>query len=77
MIPLGMSVIGEENIIRRVGGNPEIKKHLEDLGFVPGEHTVVIAAPGSGNIIVSAGGTSLFDVKIENGHLYKTINGTT
>ena len=32
---------------------------------------------GSGNISVSAGGTSLFDVKIENGHLYKTINGTT
>jgi ferrous iron transport protein A len=52
MLPLSFAKPGEKLLIARVGGSPEIKKHLEDLGFVPGEQTVVIAAPGSGNIIV-------------------------
>lgn len=30
---------------------------------------------GTGNITISAGNTSLFDIKIENGHLYKTSDG--
>ena len=34
MMPLTLASVGEENIIRKVGGNPEVKKHLEDLGFV-------------------------------------------
>lgn len=36
MMPLMLAEPGEENIIKKVGGNPEVKKHLEDLGFVPG-----------------------------------------
>ena len=36
MMPLMLAELGEENIIKKVGGNPEVKKHLEDLGFVPG-----------------------------------------
>ena len=32
-MPLTLAAAGEENIIRKVGGNPEVKKHLEDLGF--------------------------------------------
>ena len=51
MIPLGMSVIGEENIIRRVGGNPEMKKHLEDMGFIAGSAVTVISTT-NGNLIV-------------------------
>ena len=37
MMPLIMADPGEENIIRRVGGSPEMKKHLEDLGFTAGK----------------------------------------
>ena len=37
MMPLIMADPGEENIIRRVGGSPEMKKHLEDLGFTGGK----------------------------------------
>ena len=37
--------------IRKVGGNPEAKKHLEDLGFVAGGAVTVVASLG-GNIIV-------------------------
>ena len=42
----------EQNIIKRVGGTPEMKKHLADLGFVVGGNVTVINAVG-GNIIVN------------------------
>lgn len=51
MMPLALAVIGEENIIRKVGGSPEMKKHLEDMGFVSGGSAIVVAAMG-GNVIV-------------------------
>ena len=51
MMPLSLAGVGEENIIKTVGGNPEVKKHLEDLGFVAGETVSVITAMG-GNVIV-------------------------
>ena len=52
MMPLLMAEIGDENIIRRVGGNPEMKKHLEDLGFVAGG-TVRVISEINGNLIVN------------------------
>ena len=48
MMPLALANIGEEYMIRKVSGNPETKKHLEDLGFVA---VTVVSALG-GNIIV-------------------------
>ena len=51
MMPLTLAAIGEESLIRRVGGNPETKKHLEDMGLVAGGTVTVVAAMG-GNIIV-------------------------
>ena len=51
MLPLNYSDIGEENTIRRIGGSPEIKKHLEDMGFVVGSNVTVISRLG-GNVIV-------------------------
>ena len=36
MLPLNFAALDEELIIRRIGGKPEVKKHLENLGFVPG-----------------------------------------
>ena len=52
MMPLMLAELGEENIIKKVGGNPEVKKHLEDLGFVPGGTVTVVSTIG-GNLIVS------------------------
>ncbi|MBS5737126.1 MAG: ferrous iron transport protein A [Clostridiales bacterium] len=52
MMPLTVAVVGEENMIKRVGGNPEVKKHLETLGFVPGGSVTVISKI-AGNIIVN------------------------
>lgn len=33
MIPLDLADIGKENVIKKIGGSPDVKKHLEDLGF--------------------------------------------
>lgn len=52
MMPLTLASIGEENTIRRVGGKQEVKKHLEDLGFVVGSSVSVISMLG-GNVIVN------------------------
>lgn len=51
-MPLSLATIGEENIIKKVGGNPEVKKHLENLGFVPGGNVKIITVLG-GNVIVN------------------------
>ncbi len=52
MMPLTFAGAGEENIIKKVGGKPEVKKHLENLGFVPGGRVTVINTIG-GNLIVN------------------------
>ena len=51
MMPLSLAQVGEENIIKRIGGSPEVKKHLEDLGFTPGSTVTLVSAMG-GNVIV-------------------------
>ena len=38
MMPLTLANAGEENTILKVGGSAEVKKHLEDLGFVAAHH---------------------------------------
>lgn len=52
MMLLMLAGIGEENTIKKIGGSPEIKKHLEDLGFVVGGSVTVVNALG-GNVIVN------------------------
>ncbi|PWL49722.1 MAG: ferrous iron transport protein A [Clostridiales bacterium] len=52
MMPLVLAELGEENTIRRIGGTPEVKKHLADLGFVVGGRVSIISALG-GNVIVN------------------------
>lgn len=52
MMPLSLANIGEENLIKKIGGNQEVKKHLENLGFVAGG-TVTVITTLAGNIIVN------------------------
>ena len=58
MIPLNYATAGEENVIVRVGGNPEMKKHLEDMGFVTGGIVRVVSEMG-GNLIVDVKDTRI------------------
>ena len=52
MMPLTLADPGKVNTIIRIGGKPEIKKHLETLGFVPGGEVSIVAKQG-GNVIVN------------------------
>ena len=48
MMPLTLANIGEKNIIKHIGGSPEVKKHLENLGFVVGgEATLITSMAGN------------------------------
>lgn len=51
-MPLTLAEEGVENIIKRIGGSPEVKKHLENLGFVAGG-TVTVITTMAGNVIVN------------------------
>ena len=51
MMPLVLADIGEEMTIKKVGGSQQVKKHLENLGFLPG-HTVTVNSQLGGNVIV-------------------------
>ena len=51
MMPLSLANKDEEYTIRKIGGSPEVKKHLENLGFVVGGNVTVITSL-NGNVIV-------------------------
>ena len=51
MMPLVLADPGEEAIIKKVGGSPEMKKHLEDMGFTVGGAVTAMNTIG-GNLIV-------------------------
>ena len=51
MMPLPLADVGEEQIIRKVGGSQELRQHLADMGFVPGGAVTVVSTIG-GSVIV-------------------------
>ena len=51
MMPITVADAGEEMIVRRVGGNHEVKLHLENLGIVPGG-LVTLVTVNDGNVIL-------------------------
>ena len=52
MMPLSLADTGTVNVIKKIGGSPEVKKHLENLGFVVGGTVRVISRLGE-NVIVN------------------------
>ena len=52
MMPLTLMSPGEDAIIQRIGGKPEVRQHLENRGFVVGGNVSVINTIG-GNLIVN------------------------
>ena len=51
MMPLNYATPGEESVIRRIGGSPEVKQHLENLGFNIGGEVMIVNTLGE-NVIV-------------------------
>ena len=69
-MPLTLADIGTEQLIRKVGGSPEVRKHLEDLGFVAGgTHQMrddVLRgdlAVGTATVVSALGGNVIVKVK--------------
>ena len=52
MMPLSMASVGEQNIIKKVGGKEETRLFLERLGFVVGAKVSVVS-DNNGNMIVN------------------------
>lgn len=52
MLPLSYAEVNETNVIKKVTGNPEMKKHLEDMGFVTGA-VITVVSTVNGNLIVN------------------------
>ena len=52
MMPLSMVKPGEVNTIKKVGGKEEIRKFLENLGFVTGGDVTVVSEIND-NLIVN------------------------
>ena len=51
-MPLTLAAVGEEIIIKRIGGNADVRAHLQNLGFVSGAAVTVVSSMG-GNLIVN------------------------
>ena len=51
MMPITLADVGQDNTVKRIGGKPEVRRHLENLGFVVGSSVTVINAIGD-NLIV-------------------------
>ena len=50
-MPLMYAEMGKPQIIKKIGGNPEVKKHLTELGFNVGGEVSVVSSVGR-NLIV-------------------------
>lgn len=51
MMPLNFADVGTPQIVKKIGGTPEVKKHLENLGFSVGGEVSIVSTLG-GNVIV-------------------------
>ena len=58
MMPLSLACENRENTIKKIGGSPEVKKHLESLG---------ITINGELSVLSSSGGTVV--IKIKDGRI--------
>ena len=52
---LAMMEVGETRVIEAFHGKDEVKRHLQDLGFVQGERVQVLAQNSSGMILLVKG----------------------
>ena len=58
MMPLSMAVIGEKKRVIKVGGKDEVRRFLQNLGFVEGAEITVVSEL-SGNMIINVKDTRI------------------
>ena len=52
MMPLCLAQAGQPLIIKKIGGSPEVRQHLANLGFVVGGNVTIVNTLGN-NVIVN------------------------
>ena len=50
-MPINLSEPEKEVVIKKIGGSPEVRKHLETLGFTVGEKVSLVSIL-SGSVII-------------------------
>ena len=51
MLPLCLAEKEEPQIIKKIGGTPEVRQHLENLGFHVGGEVVIVNTLGDNMIV--------------------------
>ena len=69
-LPLAMVHEGESVHVRRVRGNEQMRRHLENLGFVEGAEVRVVSQSGASGTIVSVKGSQLGVDRATSMHIY-------
>ena len=64
MMPLSLANVGETNIIKKIGGKPEVRKHLENLGFVVGGNVQIVSTLGGKGGNQRRNGSENYDLMI-------------
>ena len=54
-MPLAMVPLGETRVVMTFRGKEEMKRHLQDMGFVKGESVKVVGENHSGIILIVKG----------------------
>ena len=54
-MPLSFAELGEIKVIQEFRGKEDVKRHLQDIGFVKGEEVKVLSENESGLIILVKG----------------------
>lgn len=63
-MPLSLVRAGETVTVAKVRGDQDMRRHLQDLGFVEGAHVHVAASSGSNVIVLVKGARFGLDAKV-------------
>lgn len=63
-MPLSMVHAGETVTVTRVTGNEEMRRHLQELGFVEGSEVHVVSNSGANSIVMVKGARFGLDSKV-------------
>lgn len=63
-MPLSLVHAGETVQVTKVSGNEDMKRHIQELGFVEGAEVHVVSASGSNLIVTVKGARFGLDVKV-------------
>lgn len=64
VLPLSLVRAGETVTVRRVRGNEDMRRHLQEIGFVDGAEVHVVSSSGANIIVLVKGSRFGLDAKV-------------